>query len=124
MTTLQRRQVETKKDVETKKATEIERIVKNKKTSESSPKKVPEWKNVESPAKRTPDILQREKQIEVSSTSQPSAPAPRTLMDKPEMQSLRKTPTTFSIEGELAKLKIPIPLSETDEQEHLQVASD
>jgi hypothetical protein len=33
-------------------------------------------------------------------------------MDKPEVLSLRKTSTTFSLEGELAKLKIPIPLSE------------
>jgi hypothetical protein len=101
-----------KKVVETKKATETKRIVETKKTSETSPKKVPKRNNVESPAKRTPKILQRENQTEVSSTSQPSAPAHRTPMDKPEVQSLRKASTTFSLEGELAKLKIPIPLSE------------
>jgi hypothetical protein len=33
-------------------------------------------------------------------------------MDKPEVLSLSKTSTTFDLEGELAKLKIPIPLSE------------
>jgi hypothetical protein len=101
-----------KKVVETKKATETREIVETKKTSETSPKKVPERNNVESPAKRNPKILQRSNQTEVSSTSQPSASAHRTLMDKPEVQSLSKASTTFSLEGELAKLKIPIPLSE------------
>jgi len=33
-------------------------------------------------------------------------------MDKPKVKSLRKTSTTFILEGELAKMKIPIPLSE------------
>jgi len=33
-------------------------------------------------------------------------------MDKPEVQSLIKASTTFILEGELAKLKIIIPLSE------------
>jgi hypothetical protein len=74
-----------KKVAETKKATETKRIVETKKTSKTSPKKVPERNNVESPAKRTPKILQRENQTEVSSTSQPSAPAHRTPMDKPEV---------------------------------------
>jgi L-rhamnose mutarotase len=95
-----------------KKATETKKIVETKKTSESSTKKVPERSNVESPAKRNPTILQRSNQTEVSSTSQPSASAQKTMVDKSEMQSLSKASTTFSLEGELAKLKIPIPLSE------------
>jgi hypothetical protein len=66
-----------KKVVETKKATETKRIVETKKTSENSPKKVPERNNVESPAQKTPEILQRENQTEVSSTSQPRAPGHR-----------------------------------------------
>jgi hypothetical protein len=32
------------------------------------------------------------------------------MIDKPEVQSQRKTSTTFILEGELAKLNIPIPL--------------
>jgi hypothetical protein len=100
-----------KKAAETKKATK-EDTVEIKKTSETSPNKVPERNNVESPAKRTPKILQRENQTEVSSTSQPSVSSHRTPMDKPEVQSSSKASTTFSLEGELAKLKIPIPLSE------------
>jgi hypothetical protein len=40
-----------KKVVETKKATETKRIIETKKTSETSPKKVHERNNVESPAK-------------------------------------------------------------------------
>jgi hypothetical protein len=101
-----------KKVVETKKATETKKTVEIKKTSETSPNKVPERNNTEPPAKRNSQILQRENQTEVSSTSQPSVSAHRTLMDKPEVQSSSKASTTFSLEGELAKLKIPIPLSE------------
>jgi hypothetical protein len=34
------------------------------------------------------------------------------MVDRSELLSLRRAPTTFSLEGELSKLKIPIPLSE------------
>jgi hypothetical protein len=34
------------------------------------------------------------------------------VADKPELMSQRKAPTPLSLEGELAKLKIPIPLYE------------
>jgi len=34
------------------------------------------------------------------------------MVDKLELQSQSKAPTPFSLEGELAKVKIPIPLSE------------
>ena len=101
-----------KKAIETKKATETKKIVKTKKTSKTSPKKVPKRNNVESPAKRNPEILQRSNQTKVSSTNQLSTSAQRTPMDKPEVQSLIKASTTFSLEEELAKLKIIIPLSE------------
>jgi hypothetical protein len=101
-----------KNTAETKKATETKRIVETKKTSEKSPKKVPESNNAKSPAQKTPEILQRANQTKVSSASQPSAPGHRAMIYKPEVQTLSKTSTTFSLEGELAKLKIPIPLSE------------
>jgi hypothetical protein len=34
------------------------------------------------------------------------------VVEKPELLSQRRAPTPFSLEGELAKVKIPIPLSE------------
>jgi hypothetical protein len=34
------------------------------------------------------------------------------MVDKLELQSQSRAPTPFSLEGELAKVKIPIPLSE------------
>jgi hypothetical protein len=34
------------------------------------------------------------------------------MMDKPEMINQGRTLTPFSLEGELAKIKIPIPLTE------------
>jgi hypothetical protein len=55
--------VETKKAIETKKTTEA------KKTSDTSLKKFPEKNNVESYAKRNPEISQRENQIEFEYTS-------------------------------------------------------
>jgi hypothetical protein len=93
-------------DNPTKKASET------KKTSDIVPKKVPEKKNSEAPTKRTPDSIPRTTQTEVASTSQPSTTAQKNVADKSDFQSQRRTPTTFSLESELAKLKIPIPLSE------------
>ena len=34
------------------------------------------------------------------------------MVDKPELMSQGRAPTPFSLEGELAKVKIPIPLTE------------
>jgi hypothetical protein len=34
------------------------------------------------------------------------------VVDKPELMSQSRAPTPFNLEGELAKVKIPIPLSE------------
>jgi ribonuclease HI len=104
-----------KKTVETKKGNETKKIVETKKTSENPPKKILERNNVESSTPKSPEILQRENQTEVSSisqTSQPRASGYRVPTDKPEVQTLSKFSTAFSLEGELAKLKIPIPLSE------------
>jgi hypothetical protein len=83
-----------------------------KKTSENLPKKSPGRNDVESLAQKTPEILKRTSRTEVSSTIQTGAPVHRVSIDKSEVQSLNKTTAPFSLEGELAKLKIPIPLSE------------
>jgi hypothetical protein len=88
------------------------KAVETKKASENPPKKVPGRNNVESPTQKTPEILKRESQTEVSSTIQTSAPGHRAPTDKLEVQTLSKASAPFSLEGELAKLKIPIPLSE------------
>ena len=83
-----------------------------KKTSENPLNKEPGRNNVESFAQKTPEILKRTSWTEVSSTIQTGAPVHKVSIDKSEVQSLNKTTAPFSLEGELAKLKIPIPLSE------------
>jgi hypothetical protein len=88
------------------------KVVEDKKTSDTTPKKVPEKKNSETPAKRTPESLPRTTQTEVAYTSQPSTTAQKNATDKSDFQSQNRTSTTFNLEGELAKLKIPIPLTE------------
>jgi ribonuclease HI len=95
-----------------KKVTETKKTVETKKTSEPSTKKIPEKGNVEPPTKRNPTILQRSTQTKVSSTNRPSTSAQKTMVDKSELLSQSRAPTLFSLEGELAKVKIPIPLSE------------
>jgi hypothetical protein len=95
-----------------KKVTETKKTIETKKTSEPSTKKVPEKGNAEPLAKRNPTILQISMQIEVSSTNLPSTSAQKTMVNKSELVSQSRAPTLFSLEGELAKVKIPIPLSE------------
>jgi hypothetical protein len=51
-------------------------------------------------------------QTEVSSTNRPSTFAQKTMVDKLELLSQRKESTLFSLTGELANVKIPIPLYE------------
>jgi hypothetical protein len=51
-------------------------------------------------------------QTEVLSTNSPNNSTHKTMVDKSELLSQRRAPTPFSLEGELAKVKIPIHLSE------------
>jgi hypothetical protein len=95
-----------------KKVTETKKIVETKKAPDPSTKKIPEKGNDETPAKRNPTILQRSTQTEVSSTNRPSTSAQKTMVDRSELLSQNRAPTPFRLEGELAKVKIPIPLSE------------
>ena len=94
-----------------KKVTETKKTVETKKAPEPSTKNIPEKGNVEAPAKRNPTILQRSTQTEVSSTNRPSTSALKTMVDRSKLLSQSRAPTPFSLEGELAKVKIPIPLS-------------
>jgi hypothetical protein len=100
--------------------------LRSKKTNDNSPKKAAETKkNSENPPKKslgcndteslmqkTPEILKRTSRIEVSSTIQTGAPVHKVFVDKSEVQSLNKTTSLFNLEGELEKLKNPIPLFE------------
>jgi hypothetical protein len=95
-------------DNPTKKAYEF------KKTSDTLSKKVSEKKNSEVPTKRTPDSTPKTTQADVASTSQPNPTTQKNVVEKSDFPSQNKTPTTFSLESELAKLKIPIPLSMDD----------
>jgi hypothetical protein len=99
-------------EISPKKVTKMKKIVETKKSAEPSTKKIPKKGNVEAPAKRNPTILQRSTQTKVSSTNQPSTSTQKTMVDKLELLSQSRASTPFSLEGELAKVKIPIPLSE------------
>jgi hypothetical protein len=93
-------------DLQTKKAAET------KKTSDISPKKGSEKKNAKTLARKISETLPRPDQTQVASTSRPSISTQKTVVEKPDSQSQSRTPTTLSLEGELAKLKFPIPLTE------------
>jgi hypothetical protein len=91
---------------------EMKKVVETKKSSEPSAEKIPEKSNVEVPAKINLTILKRSSQPKVSSINQPSTSGQKNVADKPELICQSRAPTPFSLEGELAKVKIPIPLSE------------
>jgi hypothetical protein len=91
---------------------ETKKVVKTKKASEPSAEKIPEKSNPEVPVKRNLTIMKRSSQLEVSSINQPSTSSQKNVVDKPELMSQSRAPTPFSLEVELSKVKIPIPLSE------------
>jgi hypothetical protein len=55
--------------------------------------------------------LKRPSQPEVSPINTPSTSELKNMVDKSEQMSQCRTPTPFSLEGELAKIKISIPLT-------------
>jgi hypothetical protein len=91
---------------------ETKKVVKTKKASEPSAEKIPKKSTIEVPMKKSLTILKRSSQPKVSPTTPPSTSGQKSVVDKPELMSQRKAPTPFILEGELAKVKIPIPLSE------------
>jgi hypothetical protein len=94
-----------------KKTIETKKIVETKKSSEPSAENIPEESIVEVPTKKNLNILKRSSQIEFSPINPPSTSSQKIVVDKPELTSQGRSPTPFSLEGELAKVKIPIPLS-------------
>jgi hypothetical protein len=89
----------------------MKKIVETKKAPEPSIEKIPEKGNVEVLAKGNLTILKISSQTEVSSTNPPNTSAQKIMVDKSELLSQSRPPTPFSLKGELAKVKIPIPLS-------------
>jgi hypothetical protein len=88
------------------------KVVETKKTSENLPKKAPGRNDVESLVQKNLEILKRTSRTEFSSTTKTSVPSHKFSINKSEVHGLNKATSPFNLEGELAKLKIPIPLSE------------
>jgi hypothetical protein len=95
-----------------KKVTETKKTVDTKKSPEPSAEKKLEKGNAEVPTKRNPTILKKSSQSEVSSINPPDTSGQKIVVDKSELLSQSKALAPFSLEGELAKVKILIPLSE------------
>jgi hypothetical protein len=76
--------------------------------------------------KKNLTILKRPSQPEVPPINPPSTSEHKSTVDKPELMSHDRAPTPFSLEGELAKVKIPIPLSELMKKDvyHSQVIKE
>jgi hypothetical protein len=90
----------------------MKKIVETQKSPEPSTEKSHEKGNAKVPTKRNLTILKRSSQSEVSSVNPPNTSGQNIVVDKSELLSQSRAPTPFSLEGELAKVKIPIPLSE------------
>jgi hypothetical protein len=96
-------------DNPTKKASDF------RKTTDTPAKKVPDSppkKNSEVPTKRTSDFVSKTTQTDVPSTSQPKDTSQKNVVEKSDFSNQNKTQTSFNLESELEKLKIPIPLTE------------
>jgi hypothetical protein len=106
--------IETKKVVETKKTPEpsVEKTSEKTASEKTTAEKIPEKSKADTPVKKNITILKRPSQPEFSPVNPMSTSEPKNIVDKPELISQGKAPTPFSREGELAKMKIPIPLTE------------
>jgi hypothetical protein len=86
-----------------------------RKTADTPAKKVydsPPKKNSEVPTKRTSDFFSKTAQTNVPSTNQPKDTSQKNVVEKSDFSNQNKTQTSSNLESELAKLKIPIPLTE------------
>jgi hypothetical protein len=91
----------------TQKISETEKSL-EKSTAEKSPEKG----RTDAPVKKNITILKRPAQPEVSPANLPSTSDQRNMGDQPEPTSQTRTLAPFSLEAELAKIKIPVPLTE------------
>lgn len=106
-------------DIATKKNAEnpVKRVFDSdpKKTTENPPRKTTKTlgkKSEEPIIKKAIDTSTRNTQIDLPSTSQQTELAKKLIADKSDSSKLLKNQTLFSIENELSKLKISIPLTE------------
>jgi hypothetical protein len=100
---------ETQKIVETKKTPEPS----TEKTSEkTTAEKISEKSKADAPLKKNITILKRPSQPDASHVNPLSTFESKNRADKSELMSQGRALTPFSLEGELAKIKIPIPLTE------------
>jgi hypothetical protein len=104
-----------------KNMTKTQKVVEPKKSPEPSvektpekttTQKIPEKNKVDAPVKKNITILKRPSQPEASPANLPITSEPKNMVDKSELMSQGRALTPFSLEGELAKIKIPIPLTE------------
>lgn len=68
-------------------------------------------KNLDVPIQKKPDTTSKSIQTNDPSTNQPRDISLNYLVDRKEASNLNKAQTSFNIENELAKLRIPIPLT-------------
>ena len=95
-----------------RKTSEAPKIAMTQKTPEKTPAgKSTEKGKIEAPVKKSVTILKRPAQSEVSPVSLPST-SDRREMDLPEITTQARISAPFSLEAELAKIKIPVPLTE------------
>jgi ribonuclease HI len=95
-----------------RKTTEAHKTAETQKTPEKATAgKSSEKGKTEAPVKKNVTILKRPVQPEVSPVNLPST-SDRREMDLPEVTTHARTSAPFSLEAELAKIKIPVPLTE------------
>jgi ribonuclease HI len=95
-----------------RKTTEAHKTAETQKTPEKATAgKSSEKGKTEASVKKNVNILKRPVQPEVSPVNLPST-SDRREMDLPEVTTHARTSAPFSLEAELAKIKIPVPLTE------------
>jgi hypothetical protein len=104
-----------KKTTETQKVAETEKTLEPT-TAEKTPEKTTAEKTSEkgkadTPVKKNITILKRPAHLEVSPINPTNTSEWKNLVDQPESMSQARAPAPFSLEGELAKIKILIPLT-------------
>ena len=95
-----------------RKATEAQKLAETQKTPEkTTAEKSYEKGKTDAPVKKNVTILKRSARPEVSRINLPST-SDRKDMDQAESTSQTRMPAPFSLEAELAKIKILVPLTE------------
>jgi hypothetical protein len=96
-----------------KKAAKMQKVAETEKTPEkTTAEKASEKGGTDATMKKKITILKRPAPPEVSPVNPPSISKRKNMVDQPESTSQTRTPAPFSLEAELAKIKIPIPLTE------------